>query len=141
VGEGREGAAGYARSAGGLHPLLIFRRGEEGTYFQSMGGVPTGWTPEWNEVAKTELVACVAPVTRTKARDCPFRSGNVAELHDTTYDVSLLAAQTGAVVTQARLEVKAGECPTARTFKQPREIEDADYREAVVELVRPYVQP
>jgi hypothetical protein len=36
---------------------------------------------------------------------------------------------------------KAGECPTSRMFRTSREIEDADYRPALVELVRPHVQP
>jgi len=140
-GAGREQAAPYQQGSGERHPLLVFyRRAADTHYFQFMG-LPASWLPESDRVSETELVACVTPAERRKAKDCSFRSGNVVELHDTRFDFSLHEAQTGRVLAQTRLDVKAGECPASRMFQKQREIEDADPALAIVEFARPYVQP
>jgi len=98
--------------------------------------------PEAGRVSETELVACATPTDRTKVKDCAFRSGNVLELHDTRFAVLLHEAQTGKLVAQTSLDVKAdGECPTLKSFETPRQIEDADPKQALVEFARPLVEP
>ncbi len=92
-------------------------------------------------MSETELVACVTPAERSQVKDCPFRDGYVVELHDTRFEVSLHEAQTGKLVAQTRLDVKASECPTGRMFQKQREIEDADPKPALVEFARPHVEP
>lgn len=146
LGAGQPEAAAYTPAAGSVSPVLVFLKDSEaGRYNSRSGQVPKTWENTYQDVEKTQLVACMTVKSRSKVKDCPFKMDDgatyVAELNNTVYDLTVYEAKTGKEVQKTTLDQKAGECPTFKMFSKKVEIQDADYKEALTKFVKPLVQP
>ena len=142
-------AAAYDKSVEGIHPIAVFYRNEEAdSYIHGSNRMPEAWEVSWEEAGKTELVVCVTAVDRELVNECVFDENDdgsvyTLEVYNTVYDASLYAAQSGELLESAQLDVKASsDCPMFHMFTEgePVDQSDANFNEAVLEFVKPYVQ-
>ena len=145
LGAGLSGATAYTPTAGTVSPVLVFLKDSEaGNYSMRSGQVPKDWEHTYQEVEKTQLVACLTVKSREKVKDCPFDiegATYTAELNNTVYDFVLYEAKTGKEVLKQSFDQKAGQCPMFKMFSKKVEVEDAPYKEALTKAIKASVQP
>lgn len=142
-------AATYEKTAGSIHPIYVFyRETAEEPFIHGSGRVPEAWEKPWEQAAETQLVVCLTPVERTLNQTCEFTSDDdpdtyTLEIYDTVYEVSVRAAQTGEELGSTSLDLKADTCPMFHMFTEGELVDqtNADFEQALVEFVKPYVQP
>ncbi|MEO1622337.1 MAG: hypothetical protein AAFU53_15065 [Cyanobacteria bacterium J06632_3] len=143
------GAAEYDEASAEIHPIYVFLREDEGgSFYERSGQLPEAWQKEWEQSAETELVACVTPEERTLSQKCEFEDEGeptyTLETYDTTYLAEVRVAKTGKLLTSETLDLKAdSDCPVFHMFTEGEQLdtEDADFGQAVLDLVKPFVQP
>lgn len=145
-GAGLTDAAAYEKSAGKIHPILVmYKKADDQKWSKYYSKLVEGWETDWKEIAKTELVVCVDPTERKKAKECPFeKDGNkfLLEMYDTKYDVKLYESKTGTLIKETKLDLKAAnQCPMFQMFRNATEKKDADFKDELIKFVKPYVQP
>lgn len=143
-------AKAYIPDSETINYLYVFeRQNEREAFSKSLKSLPNGWEVPWNFSQETSLTACVTIVQETLAKTCEFPSDeekvdpHLLEIYDTIYQVNIYAAQSAGSLDNTTLDVKAGDCPSFYMFAEG-ELKDklnADYRQALLELVGPYVQP
>lgn len=152
---GFAGATAY-KAGPGLHPVALFEEsGDPASLSESSRELPAGWAVENDadyannsELAATELVACSRRVDAKANGTCSFEGDDgatptVLEKTDTTYELTVYAANTGAVVGAAQtLVAPPADCPMfaflrqgdTKWFNKPT---DDQYVNALKALVKP----
>ena len=143
-------AKGYESTPGEIHHLYVFDRDNDSESFsKSYRELPDGWEMEWEESQETQLVACLTVIEETLAETCEFEPDGeetdvyVLETYSTTYDVAIYAAQSGEQLGNTTFELQSEECPVFHMFTEGEltDTSSADYSQALLEFVKPYVQP
>ncbi|NER79938.1 MAG: hypothetical protein F6K42_10210 [Leptolyngbya sp. SIO1D8] len=143
-------AKGYQATAGEVHHLYVFdRENDSESFSKSYKELPDGWEMEWEESQETQLVACLTATQQTLANTCEFEPEGeetdlyVLETYSTTYDVAIYAAQSGEQLDSTTFELEGEECPVFHLFTEGEltDTSNADYSQALLEFVKPYVQP
>lgn len=138
-------AAAYTETVG-IHPTLLFdRESTTASYYQKSFTLPEAWEKPWEEVAQTELVVCVTTLPKDMVESCPFdgeTSGSSYTLNNyaADYDVALYSAQDGKQLATTTLSLPAEECPSFYYFTNSVENNYPDYKQSLVDFLKPYVQ-
>lgn len=143
-------AKAYEPTAGGIHPLYVFdRENDSETFSESYKELPSSWKMEWEESQETQLVACLTVTQQVLANTCEFdpdegeTEGYVLETYDTTYEVSLYGAKSGELLDSTTFDLAGDDCPMVHFFTEGEytDSSSADYTQALIDFVKPYVQP
>ncbi|MEO1093506.1 MAG: hypothetical protein AAFX01_01235 [Cyanobacteria bacterium J06638_28] len=145
-----EQAKAYEPAAGNVHHLYVFDRQDDAESFtKSYRELPDGWEMPWEESQETQLVTCLTVTEKTLANTCEFppeegeTDAYVLETYAATYDVAIYAAKSGEQLDAKTLELAGEDCPMFHMFTEG-ELTDTstpDYSQALLEFVKPYVQP
>ncbi|MEM7770932.1 MAG: hypothetical protein AAF327_10515 [Cyanobacteria bacterium P01_A01_bin.37] len=143
-------AATYTSTTGEVHPLYVFDREKDTDAFsKSYRSLPDGWEKSWEESQATQLVACLTVTQETLANSCEFppdegeTEAYVLETYNTNYAVEIYAANSGEQLDNTTFEIQGAECPMFHMFTEGEytDTSSADYSQALLEFVKPYVQP
>lgn len=147
------GATSYEPVAG-IHPVLLFQETDSGTLITSSAELPAGWAIEQDsnfddnsELAPIELVACaVVAKTTPNGVTCDFEDDDgstiTLDLVDTTYEMTVHAATTGAVLGTEVIEAVDTECPFVAFIDEGQtEYVNTPDAEQYTNALRPYVMP
>ena len=143
-------AKSYEPTAGTVHNLYVFdRENDSESFSKSYRELPEGWELSFEESQNTQLVACLTITAQELANTCEFppEEGETLaytlETYDTTYDMAVYAAQSGELLDNKTLELQGDECPMFHLFTEgePLDTSNPDYSQALLEFVKPYVQP
>ncbi|MEM1279713.1 MAG: hypothetical protein AAGG53_06720 [Cyanobacteria bacterium P01_H01_bin.152] len=144
-------AAAYEPMPGEIHHLYVFERDSDtAAYAKSYRDLPEGWEKDWEDSQNTQLVACLTVTQATLAKTCEFppEEGEtdvyVLETYNTAYDVAIYHAQSGEQLNSTTFELPADdECPMFHMFTEGEltDTSSPDYSQALLEFVKPYVQP
>ncbi|MDA0268546.1 MAG: hypothetical protein O3A14_16710 [Cyanobacteria bacterium] len=143
-------AKAYEPTAGSIHHLYVFdRESDSETFSESYRELPSSWKMEWEESQETQLVACLTVTKQAIANACEFdpdegqTQGYVLETYDTTYDVALYAAQSGELIDSTTFDLSGDDCPVVHFFTEGEytDSSSANYTQALIDFVKPYVQP
>lgn len=137
------GAASYTKTAG-IHPIVVFdRENKNEKFINETSKVPEAWEKDWKEAAKTELVACLTITSEEKIDTCDFDIDGdtfTVELYNAEYEAVIYEAKTGIQVASANFELQSGNCPVLKFFSQKVEKEYPDYKQALIDFAKQYVQ-
>lgn len=143
-------AKAYEPSAGNVHHLYVFdRRDDNESFTKSYRELPDGWEIPWEESQETQLVACLTVTEETLANTCEFppeegeTDAYVLETYAVTYDVAIYVAKSGEQLDTTTFDLAGEDCPMFHMFTEG-ELTDTsipDYSQALLEFVKPYVQP
>ena len=127
-GIGYPGAAPYTTAPGVIHPVLVLE-GESASMHARYGAVRDAWTRMWTQerptaLAEIELVACVQQTGERVTEECTgyqddgVDTGNVVELMEVDYAISLREASTGREVAETSMTMLDDECPMFVSFPE-----------------------
>ena len=142
------GATAYDPARAGVHPLITMA-GEDPSYETSLAVLPDQWDPVTGEEQTVELVACMNRTSSALVQTCDGYldddgndTGNVVEMHDTTYDIRVIAATTGEVVATTQLEATDEECPSFVFFEADEPVKPwyAEPTDSLTAFLAPYVE-
>lgn len=145
-----ERAKAYEPTAGTVHHIYVFHREDASKSFsKSYRDIPEGWELPFEESQDAQLVACLTITGQELANTCEFppEEGETEtytlETYSTTYDVEIYAAKSGELLDNTTLELQGADCPMFHMFTEgePIDTSNADYSQALLEFVKPYVQP
>ncbi|MGD1908951.1 MAG: hypothetical protein ACFB0C_23600 [Leptolyngbyaceae cyanobacterium] len=145
-----EPAKSYEPVAGSVHPIYVFDREDDGQSFsKSYRELPNGWELEFEESQNAQLVACLTVTAQELANTCEFppeEGETIAytlETYSATYNVEIYAAQSGELLDSKILELQGEDCPVVHFFTEGETVDTSipDYSQALLEFVKPYVQP
>jgi hypothetical protein len=139
-------AAAYEKTAGTISPILIFYQEGAGRTYQNISyHFPQDWATDYPEIAKNQLVACIAVTERKAKRECNFEENKKKyrlRMNDAKYNVRVFEAKTGALVAEKDFDLKAEkECPMLHFFFGPEENQDPDYEQPVIDFLKPLLRP
>jgi hypothetical protein len=150
AGAPQEAATAYDKGQTGIHPVLGFGSRPYDTNAEKLTSLdlPEGFTVKWdkdkNVYTEIQLVACAKRTTDTVVKKCDGYkkdgkpTGQVLNLHSTTYEVKLYAAKTGDVVASKTIDAPGKECPMFALNDQTDEYVAID--EQVVAFIQPFVK-
>lgn len=133
----------YTEEAG-IHPVILFDRDSEtASYYESSFTLPEAWQVDWQDAGKYELVTCVTTQPKEMVETCEFDiEGDpyILNNYSADYAVSLYVATTGEELASTTLSLPAGECPSMYYFSSKNENYYPDYKQSLIEFLKPYVQ-
>ena len=149
-----EEAAQYDKTAGITSPIIVFTQANSGrsdrndeaskSYRNEYSLLPKDWQADYSTMTKNQLVACINVTERKEVKRCPFTDkGKKYQLfkYDTKYKVKVFEAQTGNLILEKDLSLKADkECLIVEIFFDAEKIEDAPYQQQMTELLKPLVK-
>lgn len=153
-----EAAAAYDDSGSGPHKIALYSQNSfnNSTYdfmFPSQTDLPDAWTTAVDQpFSDIELVGCLERTETTLVETCEGyeideedREGTV-EIYDAVYQLTIYAAQTGAVVGTETIETFMDECPSFVMFSTGSGEDLVEERyglpdDQLVNLVESYVNP
>lgn len=138
-------ATAYDKMAGTISPVLVFYQGDAGKMYQDNSySFPEDWKAEYPDIAKNQLVACITVNVRKEKRKCPFENDGKKYLlimNDAKYNAKVYEAKTGTLVAEKDFDLKADkECPMFQFFTGSEAIEDPDYKQPMIDFLKPLVK-
>ncbi len=138
-GNGIAAASPYAPGDG--TNLAVVLEGEDPDYGFSSVQLPDGWTADFESYGQTELVICLNRVSATPTQVCDgYEDDGIAwsvQLHDSSYEVSIREATTGAVLATQSFEAPADGCPVFSSYSEgdPNPKPDYETPDAEIEVM------
>ena len=146
-------AAEYDSDSDDIHPIVFYNNFyAEDNYnliFDSEMDMDSDWTVEVDgDYSVIELVGCVSRIDSELFDTCEYEFDDsndvgVLEMYDATYELRLIAAQTGELLLTETIETYMDECPSFTMFSDADEVEQRYGRphDQLPTLVEPYVAP
>ncbi|MBP2320133.1 hypothetical protein JOF56_000518 [Kibdelosporangium banguiense] len=143
-------ATAYDKTKAGIHPVLGFGSKPYDSDAEKLSplDIPEGFTVKWdkdkNVYTEIQLVVCAKRTTDTVVKKCDGYkkdgkpTGQVLNLHSTTYEVKLYTASTGDVIATKNIDAPGKDCPSVALSDQTDEYEEVD--EQVVAFIQPFVK-
>ena len=125
-GEALAKAPAFDPEAAGIHRVIVMSDSTIGDqyeeYFtQFVSDMPEEWAAPLVEgtfdYGQVELVACIHRTAAEAAESCEFEDGYFLNVHNTSYEMVLIAAQSGVEVDRTTFDI-AGECPMLHMFDE-----------------------
>lgn len=131
--------------APGTHKVLLFDRDSDTeSFYQDSFTLPEQWQVAYDEnAAPVELITCVTTLPKEKGESCDYDiEGDTytAEMYSADFKVELYEAKTGKLVQETSLSMDAPECPSFKYFTSKVEAEYPDYKQPLIDFLKPYVQ-
>lgn len=138
-------AAEFDKTPGTTSPIYIFYQPDTGQSFRSdIYNFPDDWKTDYSDMVKTQLVACITVSDRKEIKTCPYEEdGKIykLKLNNARFNVKVYEPQTGAVVAEKDFDLKADkECPMISFFTDTEATDDPDYKQTVINFLKPFVK-
>lgn len=138
-------ATAFDKTPGTASPIFIFFQPDASKSFRNdFYNFPDDWKTDYSNITKTQLVACITVSDRKEGKTCPFeKDGKVykLKLNDAKYNVKVYEPQTGNIVGEKDFDLKAAkECPMISFFSDTEATEDPDYKQTVINFLKPFVK-